>query len=96
MSFVAYELACNPDIQQKLFEEVSDMNNEIQGKQINYDQIQSLKYLDQVISETLRMWPAAPATDRTCVKDYVLKYDNKTMSFKENDLLFIPIFALHR
>lgn len=96
MSFVAYELACNPDIQQKLFEEIFDMHQEIEGRKIDYDQIQSLKYLDQVISETLRKWPAAPATDRICVKDYELKYDDKIMNFKEKDLIFIPIFSLHR
>jgi cytochrome P450 family 9 len=60
MSFVAYELACNPEVQQKLYEEIWEMNNEIGGKKINYEQIQSLKYLDQVLSETLRKWPAAP------------------------------------
>lgn len=62
MSFVAYELACNPEIQQKLFEEIIEMNNEIDGKKINYDQIQSMKYLDQVVSEVLRKWPAAPVS----------------------------------
>ena len=57
MSFMAYELVCNPDIQQKLFDEVQAMNDELDGKKITYEQIQGLKYLDQVISETLRKWP---------------------------------------
>lgn len=63
MSFVAYELACNPDIQQKLYDEILDVSNESEEKKINYDQLQNMKYLDQVISETLRKWPAAPVSD---------------------------------
>jgi cytochrome P450 len=59
MSFMAYELVANPDIQQKLYEEISDIESQLDGKKITYEQIQGLKYLDQVICETLRKWPAA-------------------------------------
>lgn len=62
MSFVAYELACNPDIQQNLYAEILDMHNESDGKKISYDQLQGMKYLDHVISETLRKWPGAPVS----------------------------------
>ncbi|KAG5671810.1 hypothetical protein PVAND_001985 [Polypedilum vanderplanki] len=97
MSFVGYELACNPDVQQKLFEEISEMNDEINGKKINYEQIQKMKYLDAVISETLRKWPGAPVTDRICVKDYELKYDNKCIKFEANKtIMLIPIWSIHR
>lgn len=57
---MAYELAVNPEVQEKLFNEIKDMNDELSGKMINYDQIQGLKYLDQVVCESLRKWPAAP------------------------------------
>ncbi|KAG5671809.1 hypothetical protein PVAND_001984 [Polypedilum vanderplanki] len=97
MSFVGYELACNPDVQQKLFKEISEMNNEINGEKISYEQIQKMKYLDAVISETLRKWPAAPVTDRICVKDYELKYDNKCIKFEANKtIMLIPIWSIHR
>ena len=62
MSFIAYELACNPDIQQKVYDEVMDMSEETKGKRINYDQLQSMKYLDQVVCEVLRQWPPAPVS----------------------------------
>ena len=52
----------NPDIQDKLFNEIKDMNDSLDGKTINYDQIQGMKYLDQVICEILRMWPGAPVS----------------------------------
>lgn len=62
MSFMGYELAVNADIQQKLYEEILEMNEQLDGKTISYDQIQGMKYMDQVICETLRKWPAAPVS----------------------------------
>lgn len=59
MSFLAYELMCNTDIQQKLYEEIQEMNQELDGNKITYEKIQGMKYLDQVVSEVLRKWPAA-------------------------------------
>ncbi|CAG9808691.1 unnamed protein product [Chironomus riparius] len=97
MSFVAYELACNPDIQQRLYEEILQTVNEIDNQKINYEQLQSMKYLDQVISETLRKWPAAPITDRLCTKDFELKYDNKAIKFeKDVNTFLIPMWMFHR
>ena len=98
MSFVAYELACNPDIQQRLYEEILEVINETGDDQkISYEQLQSMKYLDQVVSETLRKWPAAPMTDRLCTQDFELKYDNKVMKFeKDVNSFLIPIWMLHR
>jgi cytochrome P450 family 9 len=60
MGFMGYELAVNPGVQQKLFEEIQESEANMNGKTINYEQIQALKYLDQVVCETLRKWPAAP------------------------------------
>jgi cytochrome P450 family 9 len=66
MSFLAYELVCNPDIQQRLVDEILDMKSELDGKKITYEQIHSMKYLDQTISETLRKWPPAPVRNYKC------------------------------
>lgn len=60
MNFLAYELLANPEIQQKLYEEILEMNTKLDGAKLSYDDIQSMKYLDQVVSETLRMWPSTP------------------------------------
>lgn len=96
MSFMAYELVCNPDIQQKLYNEVVTINEELGGKKITYEKIQSMKYLDQTVCEALRKWPPAPITDRLCVKDYDLKLDGKTLHMNANDVCFVPIWSFHR
>lgn len=62
---------------------------------MTYDAVQKMKYMDMFISETLRLWPAAPGTDRTCVKDY--SYDDGQYKFKvdKGTALSIPIVSLH-
>ena len=60
MSFLGYELSANPEVQQKLYEEILATEAELDGQTINYEQIQKLKYMDQVICEIMRKWPAAP------------------------------------
>ena len=38
--------------------------------EINYEMLSELKYMDMVINETLRKFPAATRTDRICNQDY--------------------------
>lgn len=80
LCFVSHELAVNPDIQQKLFEEITDSESRLNGKKLTYDQLQKMKYMDMVISEGLRKWPPIALTDRLCVKDYV--YEEDGVEFK--------------
>lgn len=95
LSFVAYELCVNPDMQQRLYEEVHETHRSLGGKKLSYEAVQKLKYMDMFISETLRYWPAAPGTDRVCVKDYY--YDDGQYKFKvdKDTALSIPIVSLH-
>lgn len=62
MGFMAYELVANPDVQQRLYEEILAMETQLGGEKVSYENIQSLKYLDQVVCETLRMWPPTPVS----------------------------------
>lgn len=80
LTFTSYELARNLDIQQKLYEEIVETNEQLDGKRINYETLQKMKYLDQVICESLRLWTPSAQIDRVCVKDYV--YDHGGLKFK--------------
>lgn len=95
LTFASYELATNPDVQQRLYEEIAEVNSSLGGKQISYDLLQKLKYLDQVISETLRKWPPAVLTDRLCVKDYTFEEDGKKITIEKGHSFWIPIYAIH-
>lgn len=99
MSFALHELALHPDIQDKLYQEIIENDRKNNGK-IDYNSIQSMKYLDMVVSEVLRLWPAAIALDRNCLKDYNLGKPNSAA--KEDYILrkgvgvFIPVWCFHR
>ncbi|KAK3579645.1 hypothetical protein CHS0354_034150 [Potamilus streckersoni] len=54
LTFFLYVMAVHPEIQEKLTEELDSV---LGKEEPNYDNIHELKYLEQVISETLRMYP---------------------------------------
>ncbi|KAF5271171.1 hypothetical protein FQR65_LT17686 [Abscondita terminalis] len=98
MTFIAYELALNEDVQKRLQEEIDDTLFHCQGK-LTYDALNDMKYMDMVVSEAIRKWPPAFFIDRLCVKDYFVK----PVSSKETGLLIekgtmiqIPIIGIHR
>lgn len=72
MSFIAYELMVSPDCQTKLQQEIDELNEKIAGEPVNYNQIQGMKYMDQVVCETLRKWPS-PVIDRLVTWILMLK-----------------------
>ncbi|XP_077285508.1 uncharacterized protein LOC143910785 [Arctopsyche grandis] len=97
ITFFFYEMVRNPDIQKRLQEEIDDILLKSEGK-LTYTDVQNMKYLDMTISETLRMWPPAAATDRVCTKSFVLppphKNSNKSYTVSVNELVWIPIYSL--
>jgi len=95
LSFLTNELALNPDIQAKLCNEIDLVAEKLNGEKLSYEVLQSMKYLDMVVTETLRKWPPALLTDRLCNRDYTLEYDDKKITIKKGDKLFLPIYGLH-
>lgn len=94
--FAAYEIAANPDVQQKLYEEIADTNEQLVGKSITYDTLQKMRYLDQFVCEVLRRWPPATVIDRVCTKDYVYN-DGKNTKFtlEKGDMIMIIVYSVH-
>jgi len=88
----AYELALNPDVQEKLYEELRAASEANNGE-LNYDLIMRLDYLDQVASETLRKWPPAIRLERKATKDYQLP--NSNITIEKDTLVIIPVFGIH-
>ncbi|XP_065080267.1 probable cytochrome P450 9f2 [Ochlerotatus camptorhynchus] len=96
LTFLAYELTLNPDIQNQLYEEVADTERSLGGKAPSYETLQKMKYLDMVVSETLRKWTPTVDTDRYANRDYLVD-DGAGLQFViENGLqINIPILAIH-
>ncbi|KAL1509592.1 hypothetical protein ABEB36_004303 [Hypothenemus hampei] len=98
LSYGTYELAFNPDIQEKLRKEIQETHEANNGK-VTYETLVNMKYLDMVFSEILRKWPPIPAMDRTCTKNYTIQpvnEDEVPVDIKVGEVCTLPIMQLHR
>ncbi|ALC46039.1 Cyp9f2 [Drosophila busckii] len=96
MCFTAHEIMENEDVQQRLFEEIEGVENQLEDGQLTYEALQGMKYLDQVVSEVLRKWPAAIAIDRECNKDITYEVDGKSIEIKKGEAVWLPVCGFHR
>ncbi|KAJ8728456.1 hypothetical protein PYW08_016841 [Mythimna loreyi] len=99
MSFLLYELAVNPDVQERLAQEIREHDAETSGK-IDYNTLQDMMYLDMVVSEVLRLWPCVTVVDRRCVKDYNFGKPNsqttKDLVIRKGETVLISPWSFHR
>ncbi|OBZ67710.1 hypothetical protein A0H81_12280 [Grifola frondosa] len=69
LSRILHILAQHPDVQDRLRKEILDARD---GKDLEYDDLVDLPYMDAVCRETLRLFPPASLTFREAKKDTVL------------------------
>ncbi|XP_055696558.1 cytochrome P450 6A1-like [Lutzomyia longipalpis] len=93
MTFALYELALHQDIQDKARKEVNRILEKY-NSQYTYEACMEMKYIDQIIKETLRMHPIVPNLVRTLTKDY--KIPDRDYVFKKGTFFSIPVFGIHR
>ncbi|XP_050069638.1 cytochrome P450 9c1-like [Anopheles maculipalpis] len=101
LSFAVYELAQNPQVQRKLYDELT--SNELANSSSAvppYERIRSLPYLDAIVQETLRKWPPHPLLVRECTKPFIIPAtengDRASIPLKVGDKLYLSVWALHR
>ncbi|KAK5644023.1 hypothetical protein RI129_007868 [Pyrocoelia pectoralis] len=97
LTYIAYELAKNPDVQEKVCNEIQKTLKNFNGD-LTYDAINSMKYMENVISETLRIHLFLSIIDRKCVKSYTIepeKPGEKPIHLKKGDCVWIPAGAIH-
>lgn len=93
---MTHELACNPDVQEKLHDEIISIEKEINGNAVTYEIVKDFKYMEMVVSETLRLWPPVSQSDRQVTRPYRMKANGKVVQLTTYDAIWIPIYALHR
>lgn len=91
LTFAFYELALNQDIQQIAREEVATVLARHSGA-FTYEAMMEMRYLDNVIDETLRKYPPGSNLLRIVSKDYQL---TDTVTLKRGSLVMIPVRAIH-
>nr|AAR97606.1 cytochrome P450 9E1 [Diploptera punctata] len=93
MCFASHLLAVHPDIQTRLQKEIDQTLQENDGK-VTYESVHSMKYLDMVLSETLRLYPPAVFMDRKCVKTYTLPTE-PSYTLQPGEGIWIPVHGIH-
>lgn len=91
LAWTCYELAKNPHVQDKLRCEIQD---HISSEEITYDDLNGLTYLDQVLSETLRIHTPTALLQRSCVKDYKVP-DGSGLVIEKGTAVWINAMAAH-
>ncbi|XP_037920499.1 cytochrome P450 6a2-like [Hermetia illucens] len=92
MMFALYELALNPDIQEKLRNEINTVYAKHEGH-LTYETIKDMVYLDQVINESLRKYSPAVALQRTAQEDY--RVANTKLVIEKGTTVLIPVYEIH-
>lgn len=74
ITYAFYALCQNPDAHRKAVDEIMDYTSKASlssssASLLSYDGIKSLKYLDAVVHETLRLYPPAPYSIKRAVED---------------------------
>lgn len=95
MNYVAQQLAINEDVQSQLFDEFNRIERQLNGKTIDYESLNEMKYMNMVIAEALRLCPIATELKRRATKQYTLENKNGVrVPIKPGDAIWIPIYTM--
>lgn len=89
LTFTFHLLATHPEIQQKIFDEITTIESETSD---TVEQLQKMVYTNAVVNESMRLYPPAWITDRENVEDDSLLNCN----IRKGTLIGISFYELHR
>ncbi len=108
LTLAVYSLALNPDVQEKLYDEIQSVLKKLESEpenegkstleMISHEVLSRFEYLNAVVNETLRLYAPAQATERTASQDIVLQTSDGSVriDLKKGDVIHIPIYSMHR
>ncbi|XP_041980390.1 cytochrome P450 6B5-like [Aricia agestis] len=92
MSFMLYELARNPDIQEKLHQEIDEVLGNSDGE-VTYETLSKLPYMEKVFDETLRVYPLVDPLQRRAMDKY--KIPGTDVTIEKGQIVVVPVRAIH-
>ncbi|CAN5125715.1 cytochrome P450 [soil metagenome] len=93
LSCAIYAMLKNPEVLKKAYEEVDRvLGSDIDAKP-TFQQVTQLHYISQILKESLRMWPPAPAYGVTPLKDETIGGKYK---LRKGTFVTVLVMALHR
>lgn len=97
-SYALYELALNPQVQEKLYEEITE-NMAKHGGKLTAEGLLEMNYLEGVLLESLRKHPALMAMLKVCTKPYTLPKtsgQSQPVTIQPGTVVTIPVLGIHR
>ncbi|XP_061401505.1 cytochrome P450 6a9-like isoform X2 [Musca vetustissima] len=92
LGFTLYELAQNQEVQDKARREVMEKLEKYQGE-LSYECLKDMQYLEQILSETLRLYPVIPTLIRSTKYDY--RVPNSPYTLEKGTQVAIPVYSIH-
>ncbi|NXI64072.1 CP3AO protein, partial [Anseranas semipalmata] len=90
LSYISYNLAVHPDVQQRLQDEIdANLPNKAAP---TYNAIMQMEYLDMVVNESLRLYPPGGRIERVCKKTVELN----GVTIPKGMVVMIPAYVMHR
>ncbi|KAH9509389.1 hypothetical protein Btru_045775 [Bulinus truncatus] len=89
LQMVLYLLAKHPDVQERVVQEIQE---NVSAESPTYDELGHLKYMEQVINETLRLYPPAPIVSRVAAETW----HYKNITIPRGAAVIIPMDAVMR
>ncbi|XP_058141698.1 cytochrome P450 3A29-like isoform X3 [Dasypus novemcinctus] len=90
LSFIAYNLATHPEVQEKLQEEIEAAFPD--KAEPTYEALFQMEYLDMVVNETLRLFPPVGRLERVCKKSAEIN----GVAIPQGTAVIVPTYVLHR
>lgn len=88
MTFLAYNLACHPDVQARLQKEIDEAFQE-KGC-FDYESLNGMKYFDMCLKESMRLYLPVLYNGRVCKKTTVIN----GLTIPRNATIHFPVFGL--
>nr|QTC11275.1 cytochrome P450 6QA1 [Phenacoccus solenopsis] len=92
LSYCLYELALNPQVQEKARMEIENVQKAHNGS-FDYDALNEMNYLELIIMETMRKYAPIPLASRICTQPYNIPGTN--IILREKQRVTIPIHSYH-
>ncbi|CAG2167132.1 unnamed protein product [Oppiella nova] len=91
LSYCTYELALNPGLQDRLYEETKEAFNE--KGEMDYEVLSRLPFIHSLLSETLRNYPPTLRLQREAMGDVML--GDTGVKIEKGVSVEIPVYAIH-